>query len=378
MNARLLGRTAGAALDLEVAIGELRTGMDLKTERSVYTPDDFIQWREAQALDLTPKFQRRGVWKTSARSFFVDTLLRSMPVPPIYLRVIQNPERKRIIREIVDGQQRIAAVLDFLDGKYRLARSLDADWGGKGIDELSAEERDRIRFFSFSAEVFHGISDLQVLEVFARLNTYSVPLNSQELRNGRWFGSFKQAAYRLAYEHLEFWRAGRIFSERNIARMLEVELTSELMIAQMAGMQDKKTTIDAFYAEYDDDFPRRSQVEGRFRRTVDTMSEALADELSSSEFRRPPLFYSLHCALYHRLYGLPGEQLHTPKRPLKTKEQLNLRTAVRDLSERIEAARLEERIPATYERFVASCLRQTDNLRPRQTRLRFLYGKAFS
>jgi len=31
--------------------------------------------------------------------------------------------------------------------------------------------------------------------------------------------------------------------------MLEVELTSELMIAEMGGMQDKKKSIDDFYEE---------------------------------------------------------------------------------------------------------------------------------
>ena len=88
--------------------------------------------------------------------------------------------------------------------------------------------------------MFGDISDGEVLETFARLNTYAVKLNAQELRNGRFFGLFKQSAYTLAFEHVEFWRRNGIFSERNIARMLEVELTSELLIALLDGLQDKK------------------------------------------------------------------------------------------------------------------------------------------
>src|SRR6185503_18167401 len=106
-------------------------GSVLKPERSVYTPTDFLQWRETNALEITPKFQRRGVWKAAARSYFVDTMLRSMPVPPIYLRVVQSKERNRVVREVVDGQQRVSAVMDFIDSKYRLSKALGMSWAGK-------------------------------------------------------------------------------------------------------------------------------------------------------------------------------------------------------------------------------------------------------
>ena len=109
------------------------------------------------ALSLTPKFQRRGVWKPAARSFFVDSLLRGLPVPPIYLRQQQSPERDRVIREVVDGQQRIAAVLDFMEGKYRLSKTLKESWRGKTFSGLTTAEQDRITTYAFSVEVFPGM-----------------------------------------------------------------------------------------------------------------------------------------------------------------------------------------------------------------------------
>ena len=162
-----------------------------KPWRSVYTPQDFLQWRESKTLEITPKFQRRGVWNAPARSYFIDTLLRSMPVPPIYVRGIQAKDTDRLVREVIDGQQRVSAILDFIDGKYRLSSNLAATWAKKTYKDLTTTERQAILHHSFSTEVFHGISDLEVLEIFARLNTYSVPLNSQELRNGKYFGLFR-------------------------------------------------------------------------------------------------------------------------------------------------------------------------------------------
>jgi len=66
-----------------------------KTDKTVYTPHEFLLWRENGMLDLTPKFQRRPVWRIPAKSFFIDTILRGMTVPPIYLRNTQNDKKTR-------------------------------------------------------------------------------------------------------------------------------------------------------------------------------------------------------------------------------------------------------------------------------------------
>lgn len=349
-----------------------------KPERSVYTPHDFLQWRDGGSLELTPKFQRRGVWSAAARSYFIDTLLRSMPVPPIYVRMSQSKGTSRMVREVIDGQQRVAAVMDFVDGKYRLSRSLRAAWSGKSYKDLTPSEKQSVSTHSFSTEIFHGISDSEVLEIFARLNTYSVPLNSQELRNGRYFGLFKQTMYELAREHLEFWRRHKIFTERGVARMLEVELTSELMIAQEYGMQDKKKSIDEFYAKHDEDYPHKARNENRFRSVIDEIGELFSDGLTETEFSRVPLFYTLFCAVYHRHYGLPESSIDTPKKSMTKSERTALVDAVQRLSDLIKARREAESVPPRYERFVEACLRQTDNIRPRQIRLQAVYNRAFS
>ena len=347
-------------------------------DRSVYKTTDFVEWHEAGGLQLTPKFQRRGVWTSAARSYFIDTLLREMPTPPIYLREIQDENKRKVIREVIDGQQRISAVLDFVAGKYALSGALlDAPWRGKDFDRLAPEEQDRVLASRFTTEVFSGIEDSEVLQIFARLNTYSVKLSAQELRNGKYFGHFKQTAYALALEHLEFWRHHRVFSEQNIARMLEVELTSELMIAMIAGMQDKKKTIDDFYRTYDGNFPeRRATVDG-FCRTIDAITATLLDDLHTTAFRRPPLFYTIFCVVYHRLSGLPGQTLPSPRKSLTGNDRSQLRDAVLELSEVIALERAGEEYPSRYSRFLSASRRQTDNIQPRQIRFDTLYGEAF-
>src|SRR5262249_3723288 len=133
-------------------------------------------------------------------------------------------------REVVDGQQRLRTLFDFIAGKLRLGRQIDAPWAGRTFTQLKPEQQESLRMYKFYVYQYQNVTDQTILEIFARINTYSVPLNSQELRNGKYFGHFKSTVYQLGLDYLNFWRAAGIFTERAIARMQEAELTSELII----------------------------------------------------------------------------------------------------------------------------------------------------
>jgi uncharacterized protein with ParB-like and HNH nuclease domain len=82
--------------------------------KTQYKIGDFLGWMRAGSLVLSPKFQRRPVWTSIAKSFLIDTILKGYPIPIIFLRErktdLKSLEHKR---EVVDGQQRIRTVLSF-------------------------------------------------------------------------------------------------------------------------------------------------------------------------------------------------------------------------------------------------------------------------
>jgi hypothetical protein len=348
------------------------------TTMATYTPSDLVLWNAHKKLDITPKFQRRAVWRTPAKSYFIDTMLRGMPTPSLYLRMIQNESATDVVREVVDGQQRVRTVLEYVNGDFKLKENLkNAPWRGKLFSQLTKKEQDRLMAFNFSTETFSGISDKQVREVFCRLNMNSIGLNSQELRNGRFFGWFKQTSYQLADDYLAFWRRNRIFGEQALARMLEVELTSELLIAGHAGMQDTKKTLDKFYDDWEESYPDMDKDEKRFREVFSTIGETFhaPDDLQS--FRRPPLFYTLFCVIYHYMFGMPGVKRSTPRRSLKELERTNLRDAVVKLSEKLDLKGTEAVSSGKFARFVAATQRGTEKIGPRKIRFDSLYDEAF-
>jgi uncharacterized protein with ParB-like and HNH nuclease domain len=84
--------------------------------KTQYKVSDFVSWQKGKNLNLSPSFQRRPVWKAGAKSYLIDTVVRGLPIPIIFLREkvssISTLEPKR---EVVDGQQRIRTLFSYID-----------------------------------------------------------------------------------------------------------------------------------------------------------------------------------------------------------------------------------------------------------------------
>ncbi len=84
-------------------------------QRTTFKVSDFISWQKHNMLILNPKFQRRSVWSSGAKSYFIDTIIRGLPIPVIILRDIKTDlssfEAKK---EVVDGQQRLRTIISYV------------------------------------------------------------------------------------------------------------------------------------------------------------------------------------------------------------------------------------------------------------------------
>lgn len=278
--------------------------MDRYSTRNI-SVNDFREWDDRGLLVLAPKFQRRSVWPDKARSYLIDTVLRNLPMPKIYMRQ-EIDDTGRTIREIVDGQQRIRTVLSYLKNGFPVMHSHGgSEFGGKYYSDLSPQSQKQFLEYEFAADLLIGATEPEILDIFARLNTYGVRLNKQELINAKYFGYFKTTIYKLGYEFYTFWVENCILSEKEIARMLEAELTSELLIAMLAGIQSRKV-IEKYYKDYEDEFPQQTTIMERFRSCMDTIGQVMGSRLPTSNFSSKHLFYSLYCSLFDLMYGLPN------------------------------------------------------------------------
>jgi hypothetical protein len=144
-------------------------------------------------IDLAPAFQRRNAWNDHKRSKLIESLIMRVPVPEI---VLAEDSDKKGSFLVIDGKQRLLAIAGFFDPiKYPSwdspkLRELNTrkDLNGRTFSELNGNEiySGDIRQLTNSdirCTVISNYKNDQVLyDIFYRLNTGSVPLSSQELR----------------------------------------------------------------------------------------------------------------------------------------------------------------------------------------------------
>ena len=284
--------------------------------RTLYKVSDFLGWQKSGTLILSPSFQRRSVWKKGAKSYLIDTIVRGLPIPILFLRERRTDLNSfEPIREVIDGQQRIRTLFSFISPEllkdlnkdrdiFTVLRSHNKELAGKPFKKLSDDIKARILDYQFSVHVLPpGIDDREVLQIFARMNSTGTKLNNQELRNAEFFGEFKTCMYELALKHLNRWRNWKIFTEDNISRMAEVELTSELAIFMLDEISaKKKSIIDNFYKNYDEDFLQRAEIERRFDKVMDSIDDTLGSEMSILPYKNKTFFYGLFVIIYEILF----------------------------------------------------------------------------
>lgn len=290
-------------------------------KRTVFSVSDFLSWQRQGLLDLNPPFQRRSVWKEGAKSYLIDTVVRGLPTPLIFLRERTDLETLQTTREVIDGQQRLRTLIAFVEeaaladfdpsrDRFLVQRQHNPEIAQKRFGALERAVREQILKYEFSTHVLPtSTEDRDVLTIFARLNSTGTPLNAQELRNAEFFGVFKTLMYQLAYEQLERWLDWEVFDADGISRMAEVEMTSDLALNMLDGLTGKSQPgLKRAYTRYDSSLPGEAVLAARFRATMDAIHEVLGPSLRQSVFRSQVYFVTLFQVIYDRLYGL-GSQL---------------------------------------------------------------------
>jgi len=275
--------------------------------RTIINTGEIVRLWNRRELILQPKFQRRAAWEEDARSYLIDTIVRGLPMPKIYLRRTINKDTGLTAYEVVDGQQRLRAIIDFRKGNLVLRKKHNVDFGDATFSDLPDPTQREFMEYGVSTELIDGASDPEIWGLFERLNTYTLTLNRQERLNAKYFGQFKQTAYQLAAEEdaLDAWEKLHVFSDRQIARMKEVEMTSDIMVALIQGISDM-TEIRKIYNDFDDEFPNKEHIMTTFRTTLSLVSEHFSEAVRTTRFRRLAWFYSLMVAVADATVGIPN------------------------------------------------------------------------
>lgn len=153
-----------------------------------------------------PDYQRELIWTPKNQSRFIESMLIGLPIPFIFVADVsekEDPENSGRI-EIVDGVQRIRTLSDFLTGKLALSNleRLDKLNGFRFFDLHPSRQRRFRRSTLRLIELTEGLEESVRREMFDRINTGSVKLESVEVRRGMAAGPFLELVTELSKDAL--------------------------------------------------------------------------------------------------------------------------------------------------------------------------------
>lgn len=175
---------------------------------SDWTVETILSQLDKGNIQLNPNFQRRDAWSPSRKSRFIESVILGLPVPQLVFAELKSHRGRYIV---LDGKQRLLALLRFAESKDD--RTLGFGLSGLEIrsdltrkryfnfenDLALQNERDAFLNYTVRTVVIRNWPNTDFLhQVFLRLNTGSVKLSAQELRQAMAPGEFTSFADEFA------------------------------------------------------------------------------------------------------------------------------------------------------------------------------------
>lgn len=157
---------------------------------------DIVRMIDDGDIILDPEFQRNYVWDNRKASSLIESVILNVPIPVIYVSQ-ENDDRWAVI----DGLQRLWSLKRFFNGKFKLSGlEILTELNKQDISSLNPKalrmlKNGLLRIIMISQDSNEEIK----YDVFMRLNSGSVHLTEQELRNCLYRGAFNKMLKDLSF-----------------------------------------------------------------------------------------------------------------------------------------------------------------------------------
>ena len=253
---------------------------------------------EQKNIDLNPAFQRRNAWNDARRSKLIESLIAGLPVPEVVLA--EDPEKKKAFL-VIDGKQRLLTIAGFMDPTiaYWNDPSLQgltilSDLNGETFENLRSKpayanfHRDFLNADVRCTVIANATTDA-LYDIFYRLNTGSVPLSNQELRQVLHKGKFADYLIQSTNTPQPIHRAMGL--EGPDARLRDAEVVLRFMAIILFGssysgnlkafLDDAMRTATAEWSKYE---PRIKEIHQAHNQAIDLLQEVFGPQLMGRKF----------------------------------------------------------------------------------------------
>ena len=274
--------------------------MEIRTNPITMAVADYCHAYQRKEVLVERKYQRNaGVWPKRAQAYLIETILRGFPMPKLALHQQTDVRSRKTLKYVVDGQQRTNAIVDFFNGRLKLSSSLELEGArDKTLDGLSEDLQDAFLSYPLQFDQFEAADEDVVREYFRRINSFTTPLNPEERRHANFQGNMKWFILKLVERHAETLISLETMTDREIIRMADRKLFSEIVHAMLNGVRTTNSTmLDTMYRKYDSgDIPDEDKIlqviDSAFSRIVGWRELCLTELVQKSH-----IFYSLLLAV---------------------------------------------------------------------------------
>ena len=288
--------------------------------RSTSQAIDSLLNSRRKTIDYEADYQRNYVWNNEKASFFIESILLGVEIPPLIFFVHAN-NRKTL--EVIDGRQRFETIKRFKEGQFSLrknglAKLKDligkkyADFNGNLEQYQRAFNNTTLRIIEFSTKNPHDdratqskLEDKIKKEIFRRYNTGITPLKTIEVKNARhqedtftelmkksieenlagWVGSFKKLFINIKPENIN---DGQVMN-----RLRELIVLEYFPINIYASTSGRGDVIDRLFYEYIEADPSEGSLSAEQQEKLNKLisKTQLLDKLYQSLNIRERLIY---------------------------------------------------------------------------------------
>jgi hypothetical protein len=242
----------------------------VKTQHVEYDLETLKNRIKTRQIRLDPEYQRRHRWAAGTSSRLIESLILNIPIPVIFLSqdvdVDEETDADVSRYTVIDGQQRLTAIYDFLNNELEL-EGLDTltELNGLRYKQLPPFLVRRLEERTIKCLRIDSTVDDQVkFDIFERLNTGSVRLESQELRNATARGPFNDLIKDLAknedFMALLQIEAARSDENPKVKKMEDVELVLRFFALKDGRYQNLRKGFAEFLTAALSEFNERDEA----------------------------------------------------------------------------------------------------------------------
>lgn len=275
----------------------------MRIDSNKYSIAELLEMLDRRDLTINREYQRgAGLWPSGARSYFIETVIEEYPFPNLYM--YEFMQSRKVKKELIDGQQRLLTIRDFVAGEFAL--SGDTRHPGLKYSTMDAEVREKFLSYPIPVDIVRNARKDEIIQMFRRMNAFTLPLNSAEKRHSTFNGNFKWFINDLNNELNEFFLEYNVFTKRQMLRMADAEFLTDCVLAMERGIvSTSPKDLRSIYKKYDDEFTIAGLYGDQIKCAVDYVTHHFFD-LRKSYMMKPYALLSLLTAIIHARDEIPA------------------------------------------------------------------------